>query len=89
VFAMARDRTRVADACWGVLLSGGCWCRVARKACIEALAERAEIACAGVELLHLVSQRAIEAAYVLTYGRASRASASRLSCSLIKLVVYC
>jgi hypothetical protein len=60
--------------------------RVAGEASVEALTEGTKIACASIELLVNVSYGACDRFGMLTYGRASRASASRLSCSLMNLL---
>ena len=82
---MAGYGARVADACWYVYLGGAGGRGTACEASVEALTERTKVACACVELLCSVSAGACDRGDALTYGRASRASASRLSCSLMNL----
>ena len=79
VLAMARDAARVADA--GRVAVG--W--TAGETGKDELSQRAQWACAVIELLADVSDRVHMSGRegLLTYGRASRASASNRSCSAI------
>ena len=87
MFAVAGDGAGIADGGGDIVIRRICGRWVAVETGVEALLERPEVARACVELLVDVSEVDGQVDRKLTYGKASRASASRLSCSLMKLLV--